>query len=100
MLKRLILLPVISFLLWMVLYGCQQPVHNKTSHTPKLVIGIVVDQMRYDYLFKYYNKYGNNGFKRLLKEGFVCNDAEYNYVPTYTAPGHTSIYTGTTPCVH
>jgi predicted AlkP superfamily pyrophosphatase or phosphodiesterase len=100
MLKRLTFNCTFIFLSLLLLAGCNQPVKNKPFRTPKLVIGIVVDQMRYDYLFKYYNKYGNGGFKRLLKEGFVCNDAEYNYVPTYTAPGHTSIYTGTTPCVH
>lgn len=100
MLKRPIVYSIISLLLLLFISGCEQTTKNKTPHTPKLVIGIVVDQMRYDYLFKYYNKYGNDGFKRLMKEGFMCNDAEYNYVPTYTAPGHTSIYTGTTPCVH
>lgn len=84
----------------LLLTRCNEPGTNRMQRKPKLVVGIVVDQMRYDYLKKYYNKYGEGGFKRLLKEGFSCNDAEYNYVPTYTAPGHTSIYTGTTPCVH
>ncbi len=67
---------------------------------PKLVIGIVVDQMRYDYLYKYANDYGNGGFKRLLDEGQLYSNAHYSYVPTYTAPGHASIYTGTTPARH
>ncbi len=67
---------------------------------PKLVVGIVVDQMRYDYLFRYWNKYGSGGFKRLVAEGFNFKNAQYNYVPTYTGPGHASIYTGTTPAVH
>ena len=67
---------------------------------PKLVVGIVVDQMRYDYLYRFSEKYGNGGFKRLLKEGFLCKNAQYNYVPTYTGPGHASIYTGTTPAIH
>ncbi|MFB9863244.1 alkaline phosphatase PafA [Rufibacter immobilis] len=67
---------------------------------PKLVIGIVVDQMRYDYLYRYWDKYSNNGFKRLIGEGFNFRNNHYNYVPTYTAPGHASIYTGTTPSVH
>ena len=64
---------------------------------PKLVVGIVVDQMRYDYLYRYWNKYGSGGFRRLLGEGFSYENAHYNYVPTYTGPGHASIYTGTTP---
>ena len=67
---------------------------------PRLVVGIVVDQMRYDYLYRYYDKYGTGGFKRLLNEGFSCENTHYNYMPTYTAPGHASIYTGTTPSVH
>ena len=68
---------------------------------PKLVVGIVVDQMRYDYLYRYWNKYpANGGFKRLLGEGFSYESCHYNYVPTYTGPGHTSIFTGTTPATH
>jgi predicted AlkP superfamily pyrophosphatase or phosphodiesterase len=67
---------------------------------PKLVVGIVVDQMRYDYIYRYWEKFGNDGFKRLVNEGFFCRNTNYNYVPTYTGPGHASIYTGTTPAVH
>ena len=67
---------------------------------PKLVVGIVVDQMRFDYLYKYWNKFGDGGFKRLINEGYQCKNLQYNYVPTYTGPGHSSIYTGTTPDRH
>ncbi len=67
---------------------------------PKIVVGIVVDQMRYDYLFKYWSKYLDSGFKRLINEGFLMKDANYKYVPTYTGPGHACIYTGTTPSVN
>ncbi|MBG8553214.1 alkaline phosphatase family protein [Hymenobacter sp. BT594] len=67
---------------------------------PRLVVGIVVDQMRYDYLYRYWEKYGDGGFKRLLSQGFSYENTHYNYVPTYTGPGHASIYTGTTPSVH
>ena len=67
---------------------------------PKLVIGIIVDQMRYDYLIKFYNKYGEGGFKRLIRNGYNLQNVHYNYIPTYTAVGHTSIYTGTTPTNH
>jgi predicted AlkP superfamily pyrophosphatase or phosphodiesterase len=67
---------------------------------PKLVVGIVVDQMRYDYLYRYWNKFGKGGFRRLLGEGFSYESCNYNYVPTYTGPGHTSVYTGTTPATH
>ncbi len=67
---------------------------------PKLVVGIVVDQMRFDYLTRFWDKYGNDGFKRLVNEGFNFKNNHFNYIPTYTAPGHTSIYTGTTPQNH
>ena len=75
---------------------------NKKTNTqkPKLVVGVVIDQMRYDYLTRFANRYGNDGFKRLLKEGYSLENAHYNYIPTYTAVGHTSIYTGTTPTNH
>ena len=71
-----------------------------SSAQPKLIVGVVVDQMRYDYIDRYWNKFGNDGFKRLVNEGFFCKNTNYNYVPTLTAPGHASIYTGTTPSVH
>jgi len=67
---------------------------------PKLVVGIVVDQMRYDYLTRFYDKYGDGGFKKLIQQGFNCKNNHYNYIPTYTGPGHASIYTGTTPKYH
>ncbi len=67
---------------------------------PKLIVGIVVDQMRYDYLYKYEDAYGEGGFKRLLRDGFSCENTNFNFMPTYTGPGHASIYTGTTPSVN
>ena len=67
---------------------------------PKLVVGIVVDQMRYDYLTRFYHRYGEDGFKRILGEGFNFENAHYNYLPTVTAVGHASIYTGTTGSQH
>ena len=70
------------------------------SENPKLVVGIVVDQMRYDYLTRFENRFGEGGFKRMMNEGFNCKNNHFNYVPTYTGPGHASIYTGTTPKYH
>ncbi len=67
---------------------------------PKLVVGIVVDQMRYDYLTRFEDKYGEGGFNRLIKGGFNCKNNHFNYIPTYTGPGHASVYTGTTPKYH
>lgn len=67
---------------------------------PKLVVGIIVDQMRYDYLTRFWDHYGNDGFKRLIREGFNCKNHHFNYAPTSTGPGHASVYTGTTPGTH
>lgn len=67
---------------------------------PKLVVGIVVDQMRWDYLYRYYDRYGEGGFKRLMNEGFNCQQTFINYLPSYTAPGHASAYTGSFPAIH
>lgn len=88
----------INFLLVFAIFSPAFSQNNPAG--PKLVVGIVVDQMRYDYLYRYQAKYGNGGFKRFLREGFSCENAHYNYMPTYTGPGHAAIYTGTTPSVN
>lgn len=67
---------------------------------PALVVGIVVDQMRWDYLYRYYDRYGEGGFKRLMNNGFNCEATYVNYTPTFTAPGHTCVYTGSVPAIH
>lgn len=86
------------FTLLIIISSCKPEI--KPTKKPKLVVGIVIDQMRYDYLTKFMNRYGDNGFKRLLNGGFSLKNAHYNYIPTYTAVGHTSIYTGATPFSH
>lgn len=73
---------------------------SKMSAKPKLVVGVVVDQMRWDYLYRYGNRYGAGGFKRLLQEGFSCENTLINYTPTITACGHTCVYTGSVPAIH
>ena len=73
---------------------------NNSSVKPKLVVGIVVDQMRNDYIYRYWDRFGEGGFKRLINDGFYFKNAHYNYIPTYTGPGHSSIYTGATPRTH
>ncbi|MVN20100.1 alkaline phosphatase PafA [Mucilaginibacter arboris] len=67
---------------------------------PKLMVGIVVDQMRWDYLYRYYDRYQTGGFKRMLNEGFTCENTNIDYIPTVTAAGHTCIYTGSVPSIH
>ena len=67
---------------------------------PKLVVGLMVDQMRWDYLYRFADRYGEDGFNRLLREGFSCENAVIDYVPTFTAIGHSSVYTGSVPSIH
>ena len=86
------------FILLYLSVACVEKPPKKSN--PRLVIGIVVDQMRQEYLHRFYDKFSESGFKRLMNEGFQFKNAHYNYAPTYTAPGHASIYTGTTPSKH
>ena len=76
---------------------CQK---ENTNTPPKLVVGIVIDQMRWDYLYRYTSNYSEGGFKRLQREGFSCDNTLIPYVPTYTAPGHSCIYTGSVPSIN
>jgi len=91
---------IIFFLLIFSVFftGCK--LKESKQQEPKLIVGIVIDQMRYDYLTRFSDRYSENGFKRLLKNGFSIENAYYNLIPTYTAVGHASIYTGTTPDNH
>lgn len=73
---------------------------KSASEKPKLVIGIVVDQMRNDYIDRFWHRYGEEGFKRLVTNGYRFNNNHYHYVPTKTGPGHASIFTGTSPMNH
>ncbi|WP_129714443.1 alkaline phosphatase PafA [Pedobacter sp. SYP-B3415] len=76
------------------------PAYPAKIARPKLVVGLVVDQMRWDYLYRYYSRYGKGGFKRLINEGFSAENTYIPYTPTYTACGHTCIYTGSVPAIH
>ena len=86
-------------------FSCQ---NSSSSHSddqvlfvsPKLVVGIVVDQMRYDYLTRFWDDYGQNGFKRLIANGFTAKNHHFDYIQTLTGPGHASVATGTTPRFH
>ncbi|NQX52281.1 alkaline phosphatase PafA [Pedobacter panaciterrae] len=73
---------------------------SNTLNRPKLVVGLVVDQMRWDYLYRYYSRYSNGGFKRMVNEGFSAENTFIPYTPTYTACGHSSIYTGSVPAIN
>lgn len=90
---------ITKLLIGFLLLGSSLWAQTKPSK-PKLVVGIVVDQMRYDYLYRFSNRYSENGFKRMMREGLNCQDNHYNYAPTVTAAGHTSVYTGSVPAIH
>ena len=68
---------------------------------PKLVVGFVIDQMRWDYLYRFQPIFkANGGFKRMMNEGFSCDNTFIPYTPTVTACGHTCVYTGSVPNIH
>ncbi len=92
--SKLLLVFILLFLSGLSSMQAQQ------KDSPKLVIGIVIDQMCYEYLFRYQEKFGKDGFVKLMNGGTHCRNTQYNYVPTFTGPGHASIYTGTTPNNH
>lgn len=89
--KKIVLLLIFIFISNILLTA------QEKQNPPKLVVGIVVDQMRYDYLSKFNSLYAENGFNKLMRDGSNFTFAHFNYIPTYTGPGHASIYTGTTP---
>lgn len=90
MLRRLLF----SLLLLVISYG-----GFAQAGKPKLIVGLVVDQMRWDYLYRYSSLYGTGGFKRLIREGFTAENTLIPYMPTYTAVGHSCIYTGSVPAI-
>lgn len=73
---------------------------RKRVDKPRIVVGLMVDQMRWDYLYKYNERYGEGGIKRLLREGFTCENTLIRHAPTVTAAGHASVYTGSVPAIN
>ncbi|AZQ61826.1 alkaline phosphatase family protein [Flammeovirga pectinis] len=71
-----------------------------TEDKPKAVVGIIVDQMKYDYISRYWDNFGEGGFKKLVNDGYFVRNGQYNYAPTVTGPGHASVYSGTSPAYH
>ena len=99
-----VLLATICLMLFCFIVPAQTKTSTSTPVTvnrPKLVVGIVIDQMRWDYLYRFNDRYAaDGGFKRLLNQGFSCENTMIPYVPTITACGHTCIYTGSVPAIH
>ena len=90
--------------LFLSIFSCKTTLEISTvkpsTNKPKIVVGVVVDQMRFEYLNRFKNKYSSQGFLRLMNQGYSCNNHHFNYIPTLTGPGHASIFSGTTPSVH
>jgi hypothetical protein len=91
-----------GYLGWLVLaiftlqaYGQKIP-----SQKPKLVVGITISGMRYDYLSVYWDKFGEKGFRRMASTGGNCKNARYNYMITEPSVGYATIATGAKPNVH
>src|SRR5579862_4754618 len=89
--------PLLAIPLFLLTLAACHPKKETAVRRPKLVVGIVVDQMRWDYLYRYNARFGKGGFKRLLKQGFSCDNTFINYLPAFTAVGHSCIFTGSVP---
>jgi len=93
--------PLAFVLAVVVLLSAVVPAQRRTPPTvqkrPKLVLLIAVDQFRYDYLERFGDLFGTNGFRRLLSGGASWTQSNYDHMPTYTAPGHGTMMTGAYP---
>jgi predicted AlkP superfamily pyrophosphatase or phosphodiesterase len=74
--------------------------HAAPPKAPKLVVAILVDQLRYDYLDRFHHQFVEGGFRELTDKGAFMTYAQYNYYPTITAPGHASFFSGSSPMMH
>ena len=98
--RILLLLFLLTVLACTEVFSSINTEESEKLERPRLVVGIIVDQMRWDYLYRYYDRYEEGGFKRLLNEGFSCENTYVNHLPSITSIGHASIYTGSVPAIH
>ncbi len=92
-----------GFLLVIMIIGFLSAIgqtNQKATKSPKLIVGMMVDQMRWDFIYRYQHRYGEGGFKRILREGFTNEDAHIPYAQTVTAVGHACVYTGSVPALN
>jgi predicted AlkP superfamily pyrophosphatase or phosphodiesterase len=97
------ILPLLCFLILSFVSNAQaqKSIPSSTSSKPKLIVGIVIDQMRWDYINQFKSHFtSQQGFMRFINEGASCNNNLIPYVPTVTACGHAAVYTGSTPAIH
>ncbi len=101
--KRLTFFSIIG-LLFLILYACDTTPQNSAQkphyESPDLVVGLIVDQMRPDYIYRYWDKFEEGGLKRLVNEGYTFRNAYFRHLQTSTGPGHAAQLTGATPSVH
>ena len=90
----------LSLLLLITLHHANAQKSTVVAAKPKLIVGIMVDQMRWDYLYRFQHRYGQNGFNRVLREGFTAENTQIAYAQTVTAAGHASVYTGSVPAIN
>lgn len=94
---------ILCFLILSNLSNAQAPksIQSSSSNKPKLIVGIVIDQMRWDYINQFKAHFTSQyGFLRFVNDGASCNYNFIPYVPTVTACGHAAVYTGSTPALH
>ena len=91
---------VVIFCFLFTIFGFSQKATKPVTAAPKLVVGMMVDQMRWDFIYRYQSRYGEGGFKRILREGFSCENTFIPYAQTATAAGHASVYTGSVPALN
>ena len=95
------LVRLLSLLIFALSFSVTQAQQPSSGSKPKLVVGLVVDQMRWDFLYRYSDRYkADGGFRRLLTQGFSNENTFIPYAPTVTACGHASIYTGSVPAIN
>src|ERR1043165_9392708 len=91
--QTVVVLLIVALLTFSSALGQQQAAQKR----PRLVLLIAVDQFRYDYLERFGDLFGPNGFKRLQRDGASWTQSNYDHMPTYTAPGHATMMTGAYP---
>jgi len=89
--KKLLFLGVLLTMTLVSAQKASKPVVAIETKMPKLVVGIVVDQMKMEYLYRFSDDFSATGFKRLMQDGYTFHNMHYNYMPTYTGPGHATI---------
>ena len=88
---------IISLIIFNFIYTQAQ---NQFNKPPKLVVGIVIEEMRYEMLLRYWDSFGENGFKKIINQGAFCTQTHHNYLITQNGVGQASIVTGTNPSYH